>query len=381
MPSYRSATTHMLDTIRMLSVVIGPRPPASPAERRAAEWAAAQLHAWGYTTHLMPVAGLRTFTTSMAPLYMLGGLGTWALHQKQIRHAIGLSALAGGLFFLEQTMRPVLSELAPRAPSVNVVARRPATRESRRTVVLTAHLDTQQAALLFHPRLVGGFRRTYLLLALSLVWGVIGAPLGRLGRTGARVALGNIALALGMMAHKERMPHVAGANDNASGVAVVLAAAQALQQGLPFTDVWVVLTGCEETGSQGMQAFLEGYQFDPATTFFINCDTIGIGRVTALATEGPLKRYSADASLLTLAEQVATEANFPVATGTYHLLPTDAEVAMQRGYRALTLMALDAHGHLPNWHWLNDTISNIQPKTLDTALALLVRLVHVLDAA
>lgn len=381
MSSLSPSTTHMLDTIRMLSVAIGPRPPASAAERRAAEWAAAQLQAWGYTTHLMPVAGLRTFSAYTAPIYLLGGLGAWALHRGRTGRAVGLSALAGGLLFFEQTMRPLLSELLPRSPSVNVVARRPATRERRRTVVFTAHLDTQQAALPFHPRLVRGFRRTYLLLVLSLVWGLIGAPLGRLGRMGARLALGNIGLALGMMAHKERMPHVAGANDNASGVAVVLAAAQALQQGLPFTDVWVVLTGCEETGSQGMQAFLEGYEFDPDTTFFINCDTVGIGRVTAIATEGPLKRYHADAHLLALVRQVAAQANLPVAVGAYHLLPTDAEVAMQRGYRALSLMALDADGHLPNWHWLNDTISDIQPETLDTALALLVRLVHALDAA
>ncbi|RME12153.1 MAG: M20/M25/M40 family metallo-hydrolase [Ardenticatenia bacterium] len=379
MPSLNPTTTHMLDTIRFLSVAIGPRPSASPAERRAAEWAADHLQAWGYTTHLMPVAGLRTFTAYTAPIYMLGALGAWALQKGETRRAVQLSALAGGLLYAEQTMRPILSELLPRTPSVNVVARRPATRERRRTVVLTAHLDSQQAALLFHPRLVGGWRRSYLLLVLSLVWGLVGAPLGRAGRTLARLALGNIGVALGVMLHKERMPHVDGANDNASGVAVVLAAAQALQGGLPFTDVWVVLTGCEETGSQGMQAFLEGYRFDPDTTFFINCDTIGIGQVAAVSREGPLKRYHADPHLLALVRRIAATYQLPVTIRPYHLLPTDAEVAMQRGYRAISLMAFDEAGRLPNWHWMSDTISAIQPATLDTALALTLRLVHALD--
>ena len=53
---------------------------------------------------------------------------------------------------------------------------------------------------------------------------------------------------------------------------------------------------------------------------------------------------------------------------------------MQRGYRAISLMAFDEAGRLPNWHWMSDTISAIQPTTLDTALALTLRLVHALDA-
>jgi len=47
--------------------------------------------------------------------------------------------------------------------------------------------------------------------------------------------------------------HVEGANDNASGVAVMLTMAEAMSLDAPAdTEVVVVATGCEEAGTVGM---------------------------------------------------------------------------------------------------------------------------------
>jgi aminopeptidase YwaD len=55
-----------------------------------------------------------------------------------------------------------------------------------------------------------------------------------------------------VMAHADTTTHGPGANDNASGVGVVIALARSLRQLSPWCDVWLVATGAEErvyTGS------------------------------------------------------------------------------------------------------------------------------------
>jgi hypothetical protein len=54
-----------------------------------------------------------------------------------------------------------------------------------------------------------------------------------------------------VMAHTDSMPGAPGANDNASGVGVVVALARRLRLIRPWCDVWVVATGAEERGYTG----------------------------------------------------------------------------------------------------------------------------------
>jgi len=49
-----------------------------------------------------------------------------------------------------------------------------------------------------------------------------------------------------VMAHADTTPHGPGANDNASGVGVVMALAAPLQRLRPPCDAWLVATGAEE---------------------------------------------------------------------------------------------------------------------------------------
>jgi hypothetical protein len=61
-------------------------------------------------------------------------------------------------------------------------------------------------------------------------------------------------------------------------------------------------------------------------------------------------------------------------------MPTDAQVPLARGYRALSVMAFDEHGALPNWHWPTDTPDAVDVTTMESALDLLVRTVRRLAA-
>ncbi|NLJ39744.1 MAG: Zn-dependent exopeptidase M28 [Candidatus Atribacteria bacterium] len=45
-------------------------------------------------------------------------------------------------------------------------------------------------------------------------------------------------------------------------------------------------------------------------------------------------------------------------------LSTDATPFLARGYRALTLIALNKKGLPVNWHWKTDTIDAVEPENL-----------------
>lgn len=379
----------MLDTIRHLSVVIGPRPPASSAEGRAADWCAEQLLAFGFDTRLQLFPAVSSFSSYIAPIYAASALAGILLARGFRRTAALLSVPAALAYIAEQVYHPLLSHIVPRQTSTNVVGYVSAQREHRQTVVLTAHLDTQHAALLFHPRAVAGFRRSYLLFTVGLIWTALlsvwrlvwPADDAGVGERIAQVFSLNAISGLGMLLHRHLfLPHVDGANDNASGVAVVLSIAQEMKDTLAHTDLWVVLTGSEETGSHGMLHFLDTHTFDPATTYFINVDNCGAGSVTAVEREGPLKPYNADPTLLGLAQRVISQQALDADTRSYHQLGTDAEAAMEHGYRAMSVMALGAGGIPPNWHWTTDTAEHIEPAALETARRLVAGMVTVLDA-
>jgi Zn-dependent M28 family amino/carboxypeptidase len=160
-----------------------------------------------------------------------------------------------------------------------------------------------------------------------------------------------------------------GANDNASGVAVLLSLADSLVAHplAPDTDVWLVATGCEEAGTVGMLRFLQqhGSELPKATTTFINIDNVGAGNITFTTAEGILLPLKTDPVLNEAA--IAFAQNYPeynVKGHGYHALTTDALIPLSKRRRAISIMAFDARGRLPNWHWHTDTIDNIDPETI-----------------
>ena len=93
------------------------------------------------------------------------------------------------------------------------------------------------------------------------------------------------------MLDQARSPTVPGANDNASGVAALLAVVTRLAaEPLDDVDVIALVPGCEESGMGGMAAWLRahGGGFDPATTLVVGLDTVGSGEPIVLEAEGGL---------------------------------------------------------------------------------------------
>ena len=178
-------------------------------------------------------------------------------------------------------------------------------------------------------------------------------------------------------------PFTHGANDNASGAGVVLGIAERLaREPLQETDVWVVLTGCEEVGCYGAEAFARAHKGEIAGAFWLTLDSVG-GRGTFLGyltRETFLLTTRSDASLLDLADEVA--ANNPELGGRRHKFSgafTEGAIGGKHAMRVLTFIAVRPDGSVPNWHKPSDTLERIDESAIARCDAFLRQLLLRID--
>ncbi len=90
-----------------------------------------------------------------------------------------------------------------------------------------------------------------------------------------------------LCAHYETVPGSPGANDNATGVGVVLETLRVLRERRPNRTIWGFLTTGEEGGAPGMRAYMEANRaaLQKMKAVF-NLDVLGEGTTLRLVTEG-----------------------------------------------------------------------------------------------
>jgi len=372
-----------LETIRALAGEIGPRPPTSSAEAQAAAYVNSKMRVAGLDVDLQVFRAVATYSLPYGLLNLLSALVPLVYYfHRPAALALSLLTLAGSV--LETLSFPVVSSWLPRGKSQNVVGTRPAAQHARKHLVIMAHLDSSRSSPLFHPRMAGGFRRYFLLMLAAMAALPILVGLSWWLDTpwlwyAQMLPAGYLLLVLLFLLQREIfMPCVPGANDNASGVAVLLRLAAELDN-LQHTALWFVATGCEESGLHGARRFLRQYPFPRPDTYILNLESLGRGELSIIVREGMLCRHRADPLLVDLAGQAdAADIGIDADPRTFHTISTDAQVALLRRFRVLTLMALE-NGRIPNWHWRTDTVENIQPELLERAARLAVGIARRLD--
>lgn len=364
-----------IDAAELVSALadgIGPRRPTSEAELRAADLVRDRLRDVGVEAAAESFAGYSSFAWPYGVIGVLSCLPALLPRGRRVLRGVvagaGAAALAseGGL-----TWTPLSALLSGRR-SANVVATIEPRGAPSRTLCLMAHLDSSRSGLLFEPRLAGLLQRW--IVAQSLATLLLPAePLlarFRVGRAAVALARGVCLLGLGLLAERElRGVDVPGANDNASGAAVVAAlAAEIAAAPLGSTRVVVLINGCEEAGVLGAQAFLRSR--DTRGWLFLNFDGVGAPATLRFArAEGLLRRWPADPALSAIAERLSAdrrELRLQPAEGPIGLT-YDATAVLARGGRALTLVAGD-RGRIPNYHQPSDTVANLDPAALGRAL-------------
>ena len=379
--------TELRDRIERLAAI--ERPSASPGEARAAQLIAAELRESGadarvevedaHGTYWWPI-GLLTGAAALAgarlgrlPATVVGALCA----------ALVVDDISGGGQWFRRS-------LLPRHTTTNVVAEvgRP---DAQHTVLVVSHHDAAHSGLVFHPDLLRAlFRRFPKLLERTdttpgTMWGAVAGPLlvaaGAL--TGLRPVrrIGTVLSAgyAAAMADIGLRPVVPGANDNLTGVAVLLSLARSLRDEPPDgTRVILLSAGSEESFMEGMQAFARRHfsELAPDRTRVICVDTVGSPRLLALEGEGMVWMNEYPKDLLAEVSRHAGELGIALVPRLRLRNATDGLIALRAGYPTVTLGSVDEFKIPTHYHWPTDLPKNVDYSTVADCARLVDRLVR-----
>jgi hypothetical protein len=377
------------------------RPPCSPGERQAAAWLAERLGMLpGVEVALEDEPSWGTFPPTATGLGALGMLAAALVLRGRPRLGALLAAgtFAGIVDEAQNGPRVLRRTVRRRRATVNVIARvgeregAARTRTERRidTLVVLAHHDAPQTGLLFDQTLQ---RRLYELVPrmfdrikspLPQWWIGLAGPLCtivaalRRRRGAARAGLTIGALGTAIVADVWRSQTVAGANDNLSGVAALVALAELLQRRPPpGLRVLLVSCGAEETLQDGVRAFLARHRRElaPESTCFVNLDTVGSPHLVMLEGEGPVwMEHYAGPWLRELLDECALRLEIPLRRGYRARASTDSVIPSRAGYPTATLVSVTDWLSPANYHLPSDVPANLDYATVVDAVRLVYEL-------
>jgi len=358
------------------------RPSASDGERRAAVWIQDQLKGSHADAR---VEEERAHGTYWIPL----GLMTGAAGAAGLAAATGAAAAAGIADDVSGGPH-VFRRLLPRRTTYNVVAEA-GDRGAERTIVFVAHHDAAHGGLVFAPQLTtvpadafpGWYEKqeTSPQVMLLVVAGPALVALGALSglrplrRLGAFLSLGSTAA----FADIALRPVVPGANDNLSGVAVVLELARALQE-RPVEGVRVLLvsTGSEESFMEGMRGFARRHfpELPRERTEVICLDSVGSPELILIEGEGMLKMRDYTPELRDRVAAVAERTGVRLRRRLRLGLATDGLIALKAGYPSAALGSVTKYKLPLNYHSPRDTAEALHYETVRDAAVLCEALVR-----
>jgi Peptidase family M28 len=363
------------------------RPSASAGERRAAEWIAERLRAYGCPTTIEEEQAHGGYWWPLGLANALAAIGgAFALRRRGwlARLVAGVAGAAGAAAVWDDvggSLR-LRRRLLPHRPTWNVVAET-GDRGAERTLVVVAHHDAAHSGLVFHPalgqigpRFLPGLheRASHTLPVMHLVWGgplivLTGAVLAsaRLLRAGVALSLGTVA-AMTDIGVRDVVP---GANDNLSAVAVLLGLAERLRdEPVAGLRVLLVSTGSEESFMEGMQGFGRRHfpGLHPSRTDVLCLECLGSSQMIVLEGEGMLRMRDYPAWMREELAAAAADAGVSVMRGLRTVAATDGLIALRAGYPTVTL-ASGEESLLPrNYHWPSDTPDTLEWQTVEDAL-------------
>ncbi|HEY7874862.1 MAG TPA: hypothetical protein VIG64_07035 [Actinomycetota bacterium] len=361
-----------MEAIRVLAGEIGPRPPCSEGEHRAARWCAGRLEAMGLRVELEAFESRPSVAPILCRYLALSAAAAVVLVPLPlVAFVAAVAALV--LYAREVDGRPLVP---PRGgTSVNVVARRDAAVGP--SLVVVANLDSGRPALRFSPRFAPGPRGWAVGLHLALVAVPVVAAIAWVTESTqalpphlwlVAVGFGAVLAAAGAAEwSSSKSAALDGANDNASGVAALLAVADRFAG----SDVWWVLLGSGHAGNVGMQRFLEMHAHELGEARILNLTGVGSGELTAPREEGLLRSRRGDAPLMDAAVEAGAE------MGPLRTVQTAAAVSLARARPALSIAGLDERGSIAHQGGASDTVADVDPATFARAVELVARVVEV----
>lgn len=373
--------------IRHLCEQIGPRVAGSAAEEEARAYAAAQLGNWGYRVErhavlFAPPARVNLLEPVVSAVLLMGS----ALWQAEPWLALLMPLLVAVL--------PDLERLRTRwqrctASSANLCAHpAQAAPAGSPLLIVCAHLDSarnglfQSGVLRRYAAQTTFFTQRYaIFLALLAVADRLVIPL-------PKVVLAATILA-GMLLAGWRMgmellllrplpaTYSPGANDNASGVGVLLAVAEHFAKHPPRgTQLEFCLTGAEETGMHGAAARAAQLARGAPQVLLLNLDMVGAGDMLRFVTRDGVLWQRATSVRLNKAIRMAQSASNGI---WYTLRSADYLPFLQRGIAASGLQTSGSAQAELTYHTQYDTVDVIDSGALDMTANAVIGVVRQLD--
>lgn len=374
-----------LKHIEHLSVTIGARGSATPKEREAHDYVQQVLSSLGNDVRVetYPASPSAYLPFALALGLMLVAEAIFWLTGRTANAQLGaLAASALALLVTVSTLLELwladnpLRWFLPTAPSRNVIGVAAPAGQSRRTVVILAHVDSHRTPFIWYSRNTYTLYRALstlgvvsLLAAVGMFVAGVFSPSAGL-RAISLIPAVFISLALLMTVQGHFTSFSAGANDNASGVGVMLALAGRLARApLKNTEVWWVGTGCEEVGAYGSADLVRRYAASLRSGAVVVVDNIA-GKDTGpvyLRSEAFLLPMKYPAEMLALAKEVAAEHPELQARPEDHVpgVYTDGIHALKANLRCLAFVGLNRRRWIPNWHQKSDVFANVDADAVE----------------
>lgn len=319
---------YALEHLDKLAYEIGPRLAGTKGERAAGSYIEQQFNSCGLKTQVQEFK----FTSSRARAEFSGTVLAVAFIATLFLPA--RFSLPGWVIALLLTASA--SKILPKHRSANLIAARPA-KSPKRRVLISAHYDSAQElrARWLRPwlkfatfPLLGVITVCLCLGAIDLIpwrlaWACLAVPFlltcaGKIAVTGPRVS--------------------PGANDNASGVSVLLELARVLARSAPQDlEFTCVAFGAEEQGLVGSKAFAKSLNERDLSA--INLDTVGKGRFYVVEGNGSLFKTRTSAGLNSELTEVGKRMGVKIGKWWSPLSRHDHIPLVKKGVKATTLSA------------------------------------------
>jgi hypothetical protein len=368
------------------------RPSASAGEHEAGEWLLARFAELGAEARIEVERAHGTYWWPLGIGAAAGALGGLAALRGRRLPALALGG-AGAAAIADEfpPNRRRLRRLLRQRQTSNVVCEL-GPPDAERTVVLVAHHDSAHSGLVFHPALpqladrLGLIERTDTspMLMAPVIGGPIAAALA--GATGSRAAariaavLGTgSALAMTDIGVRRAVP---GANDNGTGVVLLLAIARRLLESpTASTRVLLLSAGSEESFSEGIKAFGERHfsQLPRDSTFFLCVDTVGSPHLNVLRGEGFLRMWEYPRPALELIDGLAEELGIYLVPNLRLRNGTDGLEPLAAGYPTVALCSCTDLKQPANYHSPDDVAENVDYGTFADAVRLSEAVIRRLD--
>jgi hypothetical protein len=366
-----------LGHVDQLASKIGPRGSGSADEKKGAEYCEEQFRQMGFE----PVVEQFLSQSSVFRPHLVAALSfalAYGIFLKLplLSFIISLVALVSEI--QELLLRPNLLRLfGSRNTSRNVFAKQLPRSSHRRDLILMGHIDTQRTPIIFSSR---NWRKAYaiwsniamallflqtVLFGLSIIWPGIMLPVWRISFISLIAALSLIAITI----EADSSPYTAGANDNATGVGLVLTMAKSLKAfPLESTRVWLLCSGSEEALHEGAVNFFKTHKKDFLNPVTLNFEMLGCAGPSYICKEGLLLPLRPDRKLLELVDDLAHGPEFNAYPSILTGGCTEASDSIINGIPAITLIGLEKDGFAPHWHMPSDTFDKMDTYIMENSL-------------